>query len=45
MSLRIAHYEKEKLQILENSQRIKLDDISFRRFDDNTEDYEVINQL
>jgi len=43
MSQRIAQYEKEKMQRLESSQRTKMDDISFRRFEDNTDDFEVIN--
>lgn len=43
MSQRIAQYEKEKMQRLESSQRTKMDDVSFRRFEDNTDDFEVIN--
>ena len=45
MSNRIAMYEKEKMNRLENSQ--KLDDLSFRRYEDDTttDDYSMVNRL
>jgi hypothetical protein len=42
MSHRIAQYEKEKMQRLQNT---TADDLSFRRFDENTDDIQIINSL